>query len=198
MPNEKQAPLSQALLLAIRQHQNATDMMDMAVADLLGINRTDGICLDIIDQNGRMTAGQLAEAVELSTGTITAVIDRLEKAGYVRRVPDPDDRRKVLVEVTEQTTEISGHIYGRMMELGRALMGSMSEDEQRLVMRFLSTSTTMSREMAAALRVHVPPKPVSLEERLQRARSFERDQNGLIKRLIAELQDIKHPDDGAL
>ncbi len=191
MPNENQAPPSHDLLLAIRQHQNATDMMDMAVADLLGINRTDGICLDIIDQNERMTAGQLAEAVELSTGTITAVIDRLEKAGYVRRVPDPSDRRKVLVEVTDQTREISGHIYGRMMELGRSLMGGMSAEQQRLVMHFLTTSAAMSREMAAALRVHVPPKPVSLEERLQRARSFERDQSGLIKRLRAKLEDRK-------
>ena len=82
----------------VRASQRATDMVDDLLCELLGINRTDARCLDILEQHGRMSAGDLAHASRLTTGAITAVIDRLERAGYARRVPDPSDRRRVLVE----------------------------------------------------------------------------------------------------
>src|SRR5512135_1079255 len=84
----------------VRASQRATDMVDELICQLLGINRTDARCLDILDQHGSMSAGDLAEASRLTTGAITAVVDRLERAGLARRVPDPTDRRRVLVEPT--------------------------------------------------------------------------------------------------
>ena len=67
-----------------------------------------------------MSAGDLAEASRLTTGAITAVIDRLERAGYARRVPDPSDRRRVLVEPTEKA-------YEAAMELMVAPMGELTK-----------------------------------------------------------------------
>src|ERR1700730_8582328 len=76
------------LMLEIRASQNATDRYDQAVADTLGLNRTDMRCLDILDRQGRLTAGQLAEQTGLTSGAVTTVIDRLEAAGHARRVGD--------------------------------------------------------------------------------------------------------------
>ena len=70
------------------------DIADQAVADYLGINRTDARCLDIIGRLGGVSAGRLARESGLSTGAVTTVLDRLERAGYARRTSDPGDRRR--------------------------------------------------------------------------------------------------------
>src|SRR4030081_192565 len=97
---EKRAALIQEMFGEIRAGQRATDAIDEASGRLLGINRTDGHCMDLLDERGQMTAGHLAEATGLTTGAITAVLDRLEKLGYVHRIRDTADRRRVLVELT--------------------------------------------------------------------------------------------------
>src|SRR4051794_41816746 len=77
------------LLLEVRRSQNATDRYDQAVADAIGLNRTDMRCLDIIEMESLVTAGRLAELSGLTTGAITTVIDRLEERGMARRGRDP-------------------------------------------------------------------------------------------------------------
>src|SRR3954454_23316046 len=76
------------------------DIADQVVADYLGLNRTDARCLDIIERLDGVTAGRLAAEASLSSGAVTPVIARLERAGLAQRVPDPSDRRRVLAEVT--------------------------------------------------------------------------------------------------
>src|SRR5581483_10377816 len=100
----------------IRASQVATDMVDQGVADLLGVNRTDIRCMDILDRLGTISAGRLAEESKLTTGAVTAVIDRLEKAGYVRRVRDESDRRRVLVELTPEAKKGAAEFYQPMIE----------------------------------------------------------------------------------
>jgi DNA-binding MarR family transcriptional regulator len=104
------------LVTEARINQNAADTMDAAVADLLGVNRTDVICLDILARLGTVPAGRLAEESRLTTGAITAVLDRLEKAGYVRRAADPTDRRRVLVETTDRFRELAELAWGPVAE----------------------------------------------------------------------------------
>src|SRR6266567_2253175 len=72
------------LIAAIRASQTATDAFDHAVADYVGLDRTAYRCLDILDQEGPMTAGGLAERARLSPGAMTALLDRLEKRGFAR------------------------------------------------------------------------------------------------------------------
>src|SRR5258708_37752994 len=91
------AGLIAALTAEVRQQQIAYDRFHDAVAAYLGVNRTDLRCLDILDLAGRKTAGELATEMGMSTGAVTALIDRLEKAGYVNRGRDPGDRRPGLV-----------------------------------------------------------------------------------------------------
>jgi DNA-binding MarR family transcriptional regulator len=99
--NDRQ-DLLEGVVAAVRANQLAQDLFDDAVAELAGLNRTDYRCLDVLDQRGRLTAGQIAEALSMSPGAITAVVDRLERRGLVRRIRDDHDRRRVMVEMTDR------------------------------------------------------------------------------------------------
>ena len=74
-------------------------MHSKAIADRLGVHGTDFECLDVLDWTGPITAGELARHLGLTAGAVTGLIDRLEERGWVRRVRDPSDRRKVIVEL---------------------------------------------------------------------------------------------------
>src|SRR5260370_17856879 len=76
----------------------ATIMFHTAVADQIGVGVTDAKCRSILLQFGPMTAGDLAMHLGLTTGAVTGVVDRLERARLVRRVADAKDRRRVIVE----------------------------------------------------------------------------------------------------
>ncbi len=137
----------------VRANQRATDTVDELLAESLGINRTDARCMDILDQHGRMSAGDLAQESRLTTGAITAVIDRLERAGLARRVPDPSDRRRVLVEPTEKALEFANEL---MVEPMRRLYVPMadrySEDDLRLILDFTRRGRELQERHAEWLR----------------------------------------------
>jgi DNA-binding MarR family transcriptional regulator len=92
------AALVAELVNTMRDLSTATILFHQAVADRLAMNVTDHKCAGILAQSGPITAGELAVRTGLTTGAITGVIDRLEKAGFVRRVRDGNDRRRVIVE----------------------------------------------------------------------------------------------------
>lgn len=140
------------MIAAVRISQNATDNIDEAFTALLGVNRTDGRCLDIIQRLGRITAGELAHHTGLTTGAVTVVIDRLERAGYVARSRDPSDRRKVLVELTDRTNQVAALVYSEVGALGKAGMAAMSIADMTLVTRFLRTGAFMNQALARLLR----------------------------------------------
>jgi DNA-binding MarR family transcriptional regulator len=137
----------------VRANQRSTDVVDELVSQLMGINRTDSRCMDILDQHGSMSAGDLAEASRLTTGAITAVIDRLERAGYARRVPDPSDRRRVLVEVTPKAYEVATELMVEpMRELYAPLAARYSDDDLRLLIDFTREGRKLQERHAEWLR----------------------------------------------
>lgn len=69
----------------------------LRASDALSLVPTDLVCMCLLQLNGSVTPGWLAEMTGLTTGAVTGMIDRLERAGYVRREPDPEDRRRVIV-----------------------------------------------------------------------------------------------------
>jgi len=103
--SRKRAEFLVKLNEAFRQLSAATILFHQAIADRLGMNITDHKCADFLARRGAMTAGDLADYTGLTTGAITGVIDRLEKAGFARRVKDPDDRRRIIVEPLIQRME---------------------------------------------------------------------------------------------
>jgi len=113
------------------------DIADQVVADHLGLNRTDTRCLDIIERLDGVSAGRLASEAGLSTGAVTTVIDRLERAGYARRVADTNDRRRVLVELTPGARQILRDLFAPLMDDTMRQLSGYDDDQVGLVRDFL-------------------------------------------------------------
>jgi DNA-binding MarR family transcriptional regulator len=139
------------LSLEVRAGQVAVDQMDDAACRALGINRTDGRCLDIIDREGPVAAGRLAEASGLTTAAVTAVIDRLERAGYARRAGDPKDRRRVLVELTPLARERAEVIWGPY-SVFQEMLGRYTNAELELLRDFHRVGREYNERRAAEVR----------------------------------------------
>lgn len=100
------------LVAEFRRSGNQDDAFDVLAAEVLRLNQTDLHCVNIIQNAGGMSAGDLAVESGLTTGAVTGVIDRLERAGFARRVADPDDRRRIRVEVTPEFYRQAGVVWG--------------------------------------------------------------------------------------
>ena len=85
----------------MRRGGSIMQLLGQVSADRIGINATDLNCLNLVALTGHMTAGDLAKQTGLSTASITGVLDRLEEGGFVRRVRDPHDRRRVIAELAD-------------------------------------------------------------------------------------------------
>lgn len=147
--------LEAELIDEIRASQTAVHQMDEAAHQALGINGTDGRCLDIIDRRGLISAGQLATEAGLTTGAVTAVLDRLEGKELVRRVPDPDDRRRILVEVTEKQRQEAARLYFPLKAMADPWFEGLSEDDIRLLIAFNRVSREVNAERAAQIRAEL-------------------------------------------
>src|SRR5690242_21476366 len=110
-PRKQKTELIGELISEFRIAGNQDSAFDNLAAERLGVNRTDLHCLNAIENAGGLTAGELAEETGLTTGAITGVIDRLERVGLARLVADPEDRRRVKLEVTPK-------FYARADKLG--------------------------------------------------------------------------------
>ena len=129
-PSAERERLYQELGSEVRANQRATDMVDELICQILRINRTDARCLDILEERVNMTAGELARESGLTTGAITAVLDRLEEAGLVRRVRDPEDRRRIRVIPTPDALELATELMAEPMRKAWRPLGALYTDEQ--------------------------------------------------------------------
>jgi len=141
--DERRIELSEAISREIRCGQNRTDAYDEAVCARVGINRTDHRCLDILSLEGRITAGRLAELAGLSSGAMTTAMDRLERAGFARRVRDEVDRRRVQIELTDAAQRALWPYYEPLAQLGAELYERYSDAELELVLDFLRAGASL-------------------------------------------------------
>ena len=144
-PRRKKSELVDELVREFRTSGNQDDAFDNLAAERLGVNETDLHCLNIVENAGGITAGKLAVLSGLTTGAVTGVIDRLEHRGFARRVPDPEDRRRVRVEVTRAFYARADKIWGPVRaDWGRAL-AKFSNEELELITEFLRASNEVGR-----------------------------------------------------
>jgi DNA-binding MarR family transcriptional regulator len=129
------------------------DIADQVVADYLGLNRTDTRCLDIIERLDGVSAGRLASEAGLSTGAVTTVLDRLERAGYARRVQDPGDRRRVLVELTPAARRELQELYAPLTDATMRQLEGYTTDEVSLVRDFMRDNRRLNEAHAERVRV---------------------------------------------
>ncbi|MEU2033013.1 MarR family transcriptional regulator [Nocardia amamiensis] len=148
----KRAELDAALTIAAQRSATDAVMMHQAVADRLGLHVTDLRCLNLLRLGGPATAGELATQTGLTTGAITRMIDRLLKAGYVRREHDEQDRRRVIVSVIqERIDEIAPHYEILAREFGAA-MADYTAEQMELVLEVFNRLHKTSLRVTALLR----------------------------------------------
>src|SRR3979490_2520471 len=130
------AALLQDLENAMRRSSAQGVIFGQTVANVAGISGSDLECLDFLNLEGRVTAGRLAEVTGLTTGAITGVVDRLEKAGFVRRERDENDRRKVFIAIVPENAAKIGRFYEHMQRAMLKEWETYSAAELRLLLRF--------------------------------------------------------------
>jgi DNA-binding MarR family transcriptional regulator len=157
MSRENLEAMRQAVGAETQSLQSAVDAFDEAAAGVLGVNRTDLRCLEALFQGDRLTPGVLGPALGLTTGSVTAMLDRLERLGYVTRSSDPSDRRKVVVGITEEATRKVWDLYGPIVADGDEFMKEYTAAELTVLSSYLRRSRelyerhlTRARAMPAA------------------------------------------------
>ena len=144
---------------AVRKSSALGVIFGQTVANKVGMSSSDLECLDFLNLEGRVTAGRLAEVTGLTTGAITGVVDRLEKAGFVRRERDESDRRKVFIAIVPENTAKIGRFYEHMQRAILKDWEAYSDAELRLLLRFATqgykTMLAATEELKAMIE---PPK----------------------------------------
>jgi DNA-binding MarR family transcriptional regulator len=141
------------VLRAIRDLTSDVDLFDQIVADEFRIHRTDLRSLEILYRLGPTSAGSLAEAIGLTSGAATAAIDRLERADLARRRPDATDRRRVLVEPTEEGTRRAESIFRELGASLERLLAAYDGRDLALMRDFLRTVGRTFVERAEAIQL---------------------------------------------
>ncbi len=152
----------------VRRHSIAIVLFHQAVADRLGLGPTDHKCLDLLRERGAMTGSELAAITALTSGAITGVVARLERAGYLRREPDPHDRRQqILSPVLERMRDIQ-HVFDPIRKDVAALLDSFDTHQLTAIAEFLAGSTDLAYRHVALLRAQATaqaPDSVGMELR---------------------------------
>lgn len=126
-----------------REFATAIVVFHEAVGRLLGLSAVERKSIDLLKQLGPVTAGAIGEHTGLTTGAVTRLLDRLTKAGYVERVPDPDDRRKVVVRLlpNERMDALMAMAFGPFTEDLAKVMTNYDEAETRVILDWVRRTT---------------------------------------------------------
>jgi DNA-binding MarR family transcriptional regulator len=144
--------LRQEVIQELRALGTADDFMNEAAAAVLGIHTTDMHAGEVLDREGAMTIGELAQAVGLSPGAATALVDRLEDAGFATRVQDTANRRRVLVQPSKEAGGRAYTVFGPLIRNTASFLERYSEQELILIRDFLRGAQAVITEHTEALR----------------------------------------------
>jgi DNA-binding MarR family transcriptional regulator len=139
-PQDDQNELANRIIASMTDLAGALGRLNDLIAQQLGIAQTDLLCLHVLNRAGACTAGALSAQLGRTTGAVTHMIDRLEEAGYVRRKPDPRDRRRVLVEALAPGLERIGSCYDGLDASTRRLLATFSGEQLATIHAFLLRS----------------------------------------------------------
>lgn len=153
---------AEVLATLVRTGTSLTQEIDRCMTATFGVTQNVLNCLAVIDgAESPLTPGEIGERTLVSSGTVTTTLDQLEYRGWVRRLPNPDDRRSVLVEVTDEGRGVADQLLPGIRKLEQAVLGHLSATELSTLMRLLSKVLAGVAEAAAT-------EPTRLEGRRRR------------------------------
>ena len=185
-----------SVLRSLRRVNFQRSFFGQTVAIRFGLSESDVEALELLIDTGAATAGKLSDLMGLTTGAVTRVIDRLEQAGYVRRVPDPADRRRVIVELVPEKMAAVEATMARVGEKGAEEISQYSEADLAVINDFLTRMEAITHDEATALRDAPDPTAGGSEHAapiggLERARLlFRSGANELLIRGGTEAEDL--------
>ncbi|WP_371619089.1 MarR family winged helix-turn-helix transcriptional regulator [Streptomyces sp. NBC_00454] len=145
---------------AVQAYQSAVDDFDRELARLMGVNETDLRCLEILMGTEEITPRELATRLGLTTGSVTTMLDRLEKLEYLTRSPHPTDRRMTLVRVTPEATQRAHGLIGPFLgDAGQQVATRYDAGQLELVADFLTFTQEIQQRHVDRLRTMESPRP---------------------------------------
>jgi DNA-binding MarR family transcriptional regulator len=136
MSSTENLKLVESLTVEVRRFIAGALLFNLKVAGEVGLNGTDMQCLNLLQLQGSATPGEFARWAFLTTGGVTVVLDRLEKAGYIRREPNPRDRRSTIIRpVPSKFRKFQKYYQSKGQALALAL-SAYTDDELNLILDF--------------------------------------------------------------
>jgi DNA-binding MarR family transcriptional regulator len=133
--------MEEQVMTAARDNGISSVLFRNAIARRLNLNAADAACLGLLAIKGISTPSELARYTGLTTGSTTAMLDRLEKARFIRRKPNPKDRRGVLIQINERYTKQVGPLVSGIQKAQTELIASYSDRELETIADFLTRFT---------------------------------------------------------
>ena len=158
------ADLLMRLQMAGRESSTAAVMFHTTLAATQGLSATDTKAVDILDRQGPLTAGELAARTSLAPPSVTGLIDRLERKGFVRRVADPADRRRVCVERCPEALSALAPFFEDFGAQLAALYDEFTDEQLETILHFMTEVTRRQRDATtrlAAIGVGQKPEPTA-------------------------------------
>ncbi|HUY89902.1 MAG TPA: MarR family transcriptional regulator [Pirellulales bacterium] len=148
----------------MRHHSTAAVLLHHVVAERLGLGPTDLQCLHLLRQHGAATGSELAAITGLTTGAITGVTTRLERAGFIRRTPDPNDKRKQTLHPAHGRTQEIHRVFEPIRSRMAELLRTFDSHQLNAISQFLTASTEFAHQHMALLRSQKLAAPTTVRE----------------------------------
>jgi DNA-binding MarR family transcriptional regulator len=143
MKKQAKVDLEKQVVMAAREYGISNVLFRNMVGETLGVNVTDMECLGLIFHKGIATPTELAQHTSLSSGSTTAMLDRLEKSGLIERQPNPSDRRGTIIVLAKTGTEKVAPLFKSVRQVQNELVSSYSEKELQLILGFFEKFINM-------------------------------------------------------
>ncbi|MFC6884090.1 MULTISPECIES: MarR family winged helix-turn-helix transcriptional regulator [Actinomadura] len=153
MPTPERARMVRELQVAVQRSTMFTVLLHHTTASKAGMNVTDSQCINALTLDGPQTPGQLAQLMGITTGgAITAVIDRLEKAGYVKRTRDAGDRRRVIVELVPENAARFGEYFGPIGQVFEERISGYTDEQVGFILDWMRSSNEAMPQVIEEIR----------------------------------------------
>jgi DNA-binding MarR family transcriptional regulator len=157
MSTPRKPDLIAAIGFACMRWQEAVETFDETFGRLHDLNSAERRCLSSI-VFGPQPASAIAKATGLTPAAVTSLVDRLAARDLVRRKADPQDRRKVMVEITEHALALSAPVYGPVQQEGEKMLAHYSADELKVILKFVEEARAMQEMLIERLAQQITKK----------------------------------------